>query len=219
MLSLVTRTAQAGESESETRGPRDDLACLAAAVSSGDPAAVRTFVNAVGGVVLGAVRMVLGAGNGDVEDVAQDAIVGLLAALPRFRGECTVAHFAGRVAILTAMAARRRQRTRDRWIVSDDAEGERAAAGPETSPLSHLEACRRRASVRRLLDELTEPVAEAVALHFILGHTVEEIAAATRVPVNTVWSRLRVGKERLRQRLASDSALSEEFATPTRRAR
>ena len=68
---------------------------------------------------------------------------------------------------------------------------------------------RRRELVRRLLDELPDVIAEALALHFILGYTVEEIAAAASVPVNTVWSRLRLGKRALRRKLSGDAQLAE----------
>jgi RNA polymerase sigma-70 factor (ECF subfamily) len=217
VLSLIKGGSRAAEDP--PRGPRDELARLTSGVTSGDAEAIRTFVIGVGGAVLGAVRMVLGADHRDVDDVTQDAIVGLLEAMPRFRGECTVVHFAGRVAVLTAMAARRRQQTRDRWVVPDDPEHDCAAAGPESSPLARLEAERRRNAIRRLLDELPEPIGEAMALHFILGHTVPEIAAATRVPVNTVWSRLRIGKERLREKLAVDTRLSEELSRASERER
>ena len=210
MVSVLPGVTQVDEKP--PRGPRDDLAPLASAVAGGDPEAVRTFVTAVGGTVLSAVRMVLGPKHRDVDDVTQDALVGLLEALGRFRGECTVAHFAGRVAVLTAMAARRRQRTRDHWVVPAEAEGDRVAAGPESSPLAQLEAQRRRAAVRQLLDELPEPIGESMALRFMLDHTVEEIAAATNVSVNTVWSRLRIGKQRLRHKLASDTRLSEALS-------
>jgi RNA polymerase sigma-70 factor (ECF subfamily) len=66
--------------------------------------------------------------------------------------------------------------------------------------------------VRRLLDDLPEALGEAMALHFMLGHTAMEIAAVTRVSVNTVWSRLRLGRERLRLTLSSDERLSEELS-------
>jgi RNA polymerase sigma factor (sigma-70 family) len=199
MLSLIQGAA--GVEESPPQGPRDELAALAGAFAEGNVGAARTLVSAVGGTVLSAVRMVLGPGHTDVEDVAQDSMIGFLEGLARFRGECSIVHFAGRVAVLTAMAARRRQRTRDRWVVADEDESGLVAAGADSSPLARLEAARRRETVRRLLDELPETTAEAVALHFILGHTVQEIAAATQVPVNTVWSRLRIGKERMREKL------------------
>jgi RNA polymerase sigma factor (sigma-70 family) len=211
MLSLV-RGPSGDTPDDTTRAPADRLGPLAEAAAKGEAAAVHTFIVAVGPTVLTAVRMVLGVRHHDVDDVTQDAILGLLEALPRFRGECTVAHFASRVGVLTAMAARRRQQTRERWVVSGESEAEPAPTGPESSPLAQLEARRRRDAVRRLLDDMPESLAEAMALHFMLGHTALEIAAATRVSVNTVWSRLRLGRERLRHLLSADGGLSEELS-------
>jgi RNA polymerase sigma-70 factor (ECF subfamily) len=153
--------------------------------------------------------MVLGPEHGDVDDVTQEATIGLLGALPRFRGECTVAQFAGRVAVLTAMAARRRQRTRQRWVVTDDDASDCVSSSPESSPFARIETVRRREVVRRLVDELPEAIGEAMVLYFMLGHTAEEIAAMTHVPVNTVWSRVRLGKARLRQKIEDDPLLRE----------
>jgi RNA polymerase sigma-70 factor (ECF subfamily) len=211
MLSLV-QGANVEAPEEAQLGPSDRLGPLAAEAAKGDPAAVHTFIVAVGPTVLMAVRMVLGPRHHDVDDVTQDAMLGLLEALPRFRGECTVAHFASRVGVLTAMAARRRQQTRERWVISGEDESDPAPTGPESSPLAQLEASRRRDAVRRLLDDLPEALGEAMALHFMLGHTAMEIAAVTRVSVNTVWSRLRLGRERLRLTLSSDERLSEELS-------
>jgi DNA-directed RNA polymerase specialized sigma24 family protein len=63
--------------------------------------------------------------------------------------------------------------------------------------------------VRQLLDELPDVIAEALALHFILGYTVDEIAAAASVSPNTVWSRLRLGKQTLRRKLEGDARIAE----------
>jgi RNA polymerase sigma factor (sigma-70 family) len=212
MLSLIKGARR--PDESDRAAPRDDLAPLSAAVVRGEPEAIRTFVMATGGAVRRAARMVLGPAHADVDDVTQDAMIELLRALPRFRGECTIARFAARVAVLTAMAARRRRGTRDRWIDRQEVEEESWAAAPEMSPLAHAEAARRREAVRRLLDELPEAIADAMALHFIAGHTAQEIAAAAHVPVGTVASRLRIGKESLRRRLAHDAALAEALGAP-----
>jgi RNA polymerase sigma-70 factor (ECF subfamily) len=63
--------------------------------------------------------------------------------------------------------------------------------------------------VRQLLDELPDVIAEALALHFILGYTVDEIAEAAAISPNTVWSRLRLGKQALRRKLEGDARLAE----------
>ena len=159
------------------------------------------------------VRKVLGRGHSDVDDVTQDAVISLLTALLTFRGECSVEHFANRIALLTALAARRRARARARTVEAEtdsfaDVAGD-ADAGEHASPLATAVAARRRMLVRQLLDELPDVIAEALASHFILGYTVDEIAASSSVPVNTVWSRLRLGKQALRRKLERDAELAE----------
>lgn len=186
----------------------DELLSLAHAACEGEPSAINTLVVSVGGGMLKTVRKVLGPSHPDVEDVTQDAVLALLSSLRAFRGECTVAHFAHRVAVLTALAARRRLRTRDRWTEFDTAP-ESVADDGGASPLMRAIASRRRVIVRELFDELSEPMAEALALHFVLGYTVEEIAVAADVPANTVWSRLRLGKQALRKKLTLDVRLLE----------
>jgi DNA-directed RNA polymerase specialized sigma24 family protein len=55
-----------------------------------------------------------------------------------------------------------------------------------------------------LLAELPDAQAEALVLHLALGYSVDETAAAQRVPLNTARSRLRKGIERLRERVERD---------------
>ena len=82
------------------------------------------------------------------------------------------------------------------------------------SPLATALSSRRRQMVRELLDELPDVLAESLALHFILGYTVEEIATAISVSRNTVWSRLRLGKRALRRKL-ENSKLAEMLEVKT----
>jgi RNA polymerase sigma-70 factor (ECF subfamily) len=151
---------------------------------------------------------VLGAEHPDTQDVTQDAVIGFLQALPEFRAESSVLHFARRIALLTALAARRKNGTRERRITSDHFEDVHVE-DQRSSPHVDLMANRRRQLVRSLLDHLPEPIAEAVGLHFILGFTVDEIATTSKVPTNTVWSRLRLGKSAIRKRLRRDPRLAE----------
>ena len=187
----------------------DDLRRIAERAATGDADAGRTLVFHVGGAMLSVIRKVLGGGSPDLDDVAQDAVMGLLGALGSFRGDCTIAHFAHRIALLKALAARRQIRQRAHSTVGAD---ELIAELPDPdarSPLSFALASRRRLLLRRLFDELPEPTAEALALHFILGYTVDEIADAAAVSPNTVWSRLRLGKQALRRKLDGDRRLAE----------
>jgi RNA polymerase sigma factor (sigma-70 family) len=191
----------------------DELLPLARAAADGDPDAGATLVGALGGGMLRVVRKVLGRGHPDIDDVTQDAVIALLTSLMVFRAECSVEHFANRVALLTALAARRRGRVRARQVAAESASVD-AVASDQASPLATAVAARRRALVRQLLDELPDVIAEALASHFILGYTVDEIASAAAVPANTVWSRLRLGKQALRRKLEGDRELAEMLGNP-----
>ena len=193
----------------ELPAPPDELAGLARAAAAGDPDAASTLVMHLGGSMFAIVRRVLGRRHADVDDAAQDAVIALLGALPRFRNECGVTHFAHRIALLTALAALRRARVRQRFT-DGRGDGELdAEADDVASPWATTVSTRRRVLVRQLLDELPDVIAEALALHFILGYTVDEIAEAAAISPNTVWSRLRLGKQALRRKLEGDARLAE----------
>jgi RNA polymerase sigma factor (sigma-70 family) len=186
----------------------DELLPLAKAAAARDSTATASLVVHVGPFMLKVVRGILGPRHSDVEDVTQDAVMELLASLPAFRGESTVLYYAGRVALFTALASRRREESR---VSRLDGEwpSEELADPRGTSPLTQAIASRKREILLRLLDDLPKATAEALGLHFILGYTVEEIAKAGNVSVHTVWSRLRLGKEALLRRLERDRRFAD----------
>jgi RNA polymerase sigma factor (sigma-70 family) len=203
-----TESPAADDSHGERRP--DELLALARAAAERDATAAATLLNQVGGIVLGTVRQVLGPGHPDVEDVAQEASIAFLGSLGEFRGECSTRRYAQRVALFTALTSRRRLVAQER-LVDPDQPMEAKPAGPEASPLVETLAARRRETLRKVLDSLPDVIAQALALHFILGHTVDEIAEATSSPANTIWSRLRLGKQALRKILSENSDLKELF--------
>jgi RNA polymerase sigma-70 factor (ECF subfamily) len=188
-------------------GPDDPLRALAAAAAHGDREAQRTLLVAIGPSLLRIVRGVLGNAHPDVEDTLQEAMVAVHLALRSFRGECTTLHFACRVAVQTAMNARRKAGYRSRLTPSTAPADLVDLARDDSSPSQLVEAARRREALRQLLCELPAVQAEVLALHTLLGHTVEETAAATQVPVDTVRSRLRNALARLRERVHSSPTL------------
>jgi RNA polymerase sigma-70 factor (ECF subfamily) len=189
----------------------DDLLPLARATARGDADAAATLVMHVAGPMLRVVRRVLGRQHPDIDDVAQDSAIALLRALATFRGDCSVVHFANRVALLTALAARRQLRARNDGSGGSESQARNLenVADELPSPLATTLAARRRQVVHDLLDELPDVIAESLALHFVLGYTVEEISAAIAVSRNTVWSRLRQGKRALRRKLEGNAQLAE----------
>jgi RNA polymerase sigma factor (sigma-70 family) len=208
-LELVGKPATQTETPAaRAQRAQDPFVSLARRAAEGDPAAIRELVMELGGPMLRTVRRVLGSRHPDAEDVAQEAVMGLLSALQRFRGDCTVTHFAHQVALRRALHARRSFKARGRETDLDlDAEWEGTDGAP--SPLEAAISRERRRVVRSLLDQLPEPTAEALASHFMLGYTVEEIATTLDVSPNTIWSRLKLGKQALKRALACDARLSD----------
>jgi RNA polymerase sigma-70 factor (ECF subfamily) len=209
---VTTLPKSAGEGTESASGERrpDELLVLARAAAGRDATAASTLLSQVGGIVLATVRQVLGPGHPDVEDVAQEAAIAFLGSLGEFRGECSTRRYAQRVALFTALTSRRRLVAQER-LIDPEQPMEAKPAGPEASPLVETLAARRRHMLRKVLDSLPDVIAQALALHFILGHTVDEIAEATSSPPNTIWSRLRLGKQALRRILSENADLRELF--------
>ena len=187
----------------------DPLSQVADLARAGDAGAQRTLLIAVGPAMLKVVRGVLGSAHPDVEDTLQESMVALHFALSGFRGECTTLHFACRIAVQTAMNARRRAGYRTKHTPNSPPEELAHLARDDRSPAELVLAERRREQLRLLVAELPDPQAEVLALHSVLGYTIEETAQVTAAPIDTVRSRLRNALAKLRERLRADRALLE----------
>lgn len=185
----------------------DPLGALARLAVEGDREAQRTLLVTLGPSLLRAVRGVLGAAHPDVDDVLQEAMTAVYSALPSFRGECRLLHFASRVAVQTALAARRRAGYRRRYTPLAAPDELVELPSRDASPSEAHVAAQRRHALRELLDRLPEAQAEALVLHTLLGYSVDETAEAQRVPLNTARSRLRTALASLRERVSADPRL------------
>ncbi len=174
----------------------DPLRAVAEAACAGDRRAARELLSAVGPLVLRTARVMLGASNPDVEDVVQESLAGLMQSLRSFRFDCTVLHFATRIAVHRASAWRRGVRRAPNAV-----ERNTDTLSSDESPSKEVRLDVRRRLVRELLDTLPESQAEALTMHVMLGYSVDEVAEATGVPLNTVRSRLRLAKDALRERI------------------
>src|SRR6185436_10229276 len=127
-------------------------------------------------------------------------------ALPAFRGECHPAGYASRIALHTALRARKRAGFRFHKVQ------ELARLSPEdehSSPSDDADSERRKRLLRDLLSDLPDEQAEALALRIMLGWTLDEVAVATGAPMNTVRSRVRLAKEALRRRIEASPSLAD----------
>jgi RNA polymerase sigma-70 factor (ECF subfamily) len=145
----------------------------------------------------------VGAQNPDVEDLTQEALHGFVTAWPRFRGECSVKHFARRIAVQRCLDGYRRSLTRRRALHA------LASGTAEEVDAPVVPASRLRDAWRHALTELPLEQAEALSLRYVLGYTIDEVAEETCVSRNTVKSRLRLAKTVLRETIEADPSLGE----------
>jgi RNA polymerase sigma-70 factor (ECF subfamily) len=209
MIRLIYNRARDATERDGARHP-DELAALAGAAAEGDRSATHALLVALAPHLLRTVRSMLGRNDPDAEDVAQEAALVVLGALPGFRGECSVQRFATRTTVLVAMNARRKRAASKRGgrqaVVATDLD--ELTAGSD-GPDRRLAQARAAEAVRALLLTLPAPQAEALALHCVGGCTLAEIAEATCSPFQTVKSRLRLARRALRLTLDGEPALLE----------
>ncbi|RYZ08413.1 MAG: RNA polymerase sigma factor [Myxococcales bacterium] len=195
------------------RSPGDDvghgrLSALVLQAQAGDPAAIARVVAELGPGVLRAVSALLGREHPDVEDLAQDVLLAVVAGLPDFRGDSTLLHFAVRIAARKSVLVRRRRRSVTGWLETFWRGEHPLREGPAPAH-QEVRGDRQRALLRALLSELPDAQAEALMLRVVYGHSIEEISVITETAFNTVRSRLRLAKEALRQRIEAEPQWAE----------
>jgi RNA polymerase sigma factor (sigma-70 family) len=185
---------------------RDPLADLLVDANAGNRDQLSRLLEATAPAVLAVVRVILGSDNPDVPDVAQESLLAVKDALRAFRGESSVMQYARQVAVRTALSARRGRSARDRLLERYRRETVTDEADLATDPVLRA---RRTAAFRGLLDDLPDEQAETFALRVVLDYSLDQVSVATGAPINTVRSRVRLAREKLRQRIESDPDLMD----------
>lgn len=183
---------------------------LAQAAACGDEAAIAALLKLLTPRLSTIVRAILGRGHPDIDDAIQQTLIGLVRAMPAFRGECDPAGYGARIAVRIAVAARKQAQVQRSRI---DPEGEIDAPAPGAG--DPVLANRRKEALRELLASLPCEQAETLAMRVVLGWSLEEIARHTSTPLNTVRSRLRLAKQSLRHRIEVDPSLMELLGVDT----
>jgi RNA polymerase sigma-70 factor (ECF subfamily) len=198
--------AKSPDGTPEPNGP-PLLVALAREAAAGDSGAMSKLLRAVAPKLVVIVRAILGSHHPDVDDAVQQTLIGFVQGLPSFRGDCDPTGYGRVIAVRTAVAIRKRSRLRS--ARTDDSTDADALAAGRPSPGDDASALRRKEALRELLAELPGEQAEALAMRIVLGCSLEEIARECSAPVNTIRSRLRLAKERLKARIENDPALLE----------
>jgi RNA polymerase sigma-70 factor (ECF subfamily) len=168
-----------------------------AAAARGDRAAAEALCRELLPRVRNLVRYLL-RGDARVDDVTQEALIAVLRGLASFRGDGRFESWVDRVVARTAFAVIRRIRAETQPGDRAAVEGEPVGAGGEIYTM--------RRELVAALDRLPGEQRESLVLHFAVGMTVPEIAEAVAAPLETVRSRLRLGKAALREALGGRDA-------------
>lgn len=134
--------------------------------------------------------------SADADDVSQMVLVELLRSFAGYRGEGSLTAFTDRITVRVALHFVRKRRTEKQRSspLSPELHLVNGSEGPDDYTL--------RRQTARYLDELPDEQRQAVVLHHVVGQSVPELAESLQIPFETARSRLRLGMEKLRTRLA-----------------
>ncbi|AKU98473.1 RNA polymerase sigma-54 factor RpoN [Labilithrix luteola] len=186
----------------------DSLAALKAFSPSeralaGDPAEIRELIELLMPDAIRVAGSALGEHHPDLDDAVQLGLLAVIKQLPSFRGHGSFRYYAMRIVQRTAYALRRKSKRIVLLAEKMRADDGEEVADDASEPVDQ--------SLRRVLGELFQTLPEAQAetflLRVVLEYDVDEVAAETGVPVNTVRSRLRLAREALRRRIEADPRL------------
>ncbi|MBA3698367.1 MAG: RNA polymerase sigma factor [Planctomycetes bacterium] len=184
----------------DTHRDSDDTLIAAFCEAAEDGERQRCFgalVERHGPMVLGACRRIAGNGT-DAEDAAQAVFITLASKARSLRGHPTIGGWLHRVARNVALRQREAAKNRSRYEGNQEAQA-------MTSPPDGLDD-RLRGELRESLDHALDGLAERyrvpLVLHYLEGHSQEEVARLLDLKEGTLASLLSRGRELLRHQLS-----------------
>jgi RNA polymerase sigma-70 factor, ECF subfamily len=205
MLSLAVVEQLDADPDRVAGAPPERLATLIHQAIVGEPAAVHDLVLVVAPTVRRSCKAILGAEHADLEDAIQDSLMAFVRALANYRFECQVTHYAVRIAFRTAHTRRRSVLSwRDRFRMSDELDRE---IDHDEGPSERAITAQRSEALRRAIGKLPQEQAEALTLRIALEYSMTEVATIAGVPLNTIKTRMRLGKEALRRHIEREPVL------------
>jgi len=184
----------------------DELA-LCRRIASGDGGLFGRIVDEYAGMVAAAVAS-QGVERGDVEDVAQTALVNAYRGIATFRGDAKLSSWLYRIAI---NAARAHLKTLGRRLDKHSVE---AAMESGVYPVDdgagrQFHGALRNRALNAALARLKPLQREALLLYYMDQRSYEEISETLRININTVRTHIRRGKLRLAEMLDETDLLED----------
>ena len=133
------------------------------------------------------------------EDVCQETFIRIFKGLPRFRSEADIGTWIYRIALNVCYSTLKRElKGRRQEVHLEDSEIPDLAAEDSDVPMLQHRADQSQ-RIRKAIAALPGPQADAISLYYLNDLKYTEIAAIMELPINTVKSHLRRGKESLRR--------------------
>jgi RNA polymerase sigma-70 factor, ECF subfamily len=174
----------------------EELSVLARAAANRDASATEKLLLELLPRVRNLVRYLV-RGDRDVDDLTQEALLMILRGVSTYRGEGLFRAWADRVVARSVFSRKRRPAL---VLFEEDLPAQVLRGEELTFSLSPDTYTLRRQLVTAL-DKLPDPQRDALVLHHAVGLSVTEVAAELSAPEETIRSRIRLGKAKLREQL------------------
>lgn len=129
----------------------------------------------------------------EVDDIAQEVLVLIYRRLETYDGRGELASWVDRVTARAVFAARRKARSRREVLLSEP----EVLPGADESPRARPDDIDPRRLVA-LLARIPQEQSDALVMHHVVGLSVPEVASELAAAQETIRSRLRLGRARLR---------------------
>jgi RNA polymerase sigma-70 factor (ECF subfamily) len=144
----------------------------------------------------------LAGGDRDADDMVQISLMELMKSLGNYRGEGSLEAWADRITVRTTRRGLRRRRRKEEVVrILEQPECVDTTPEPVQGKL--------REHLALALKKLPGRKRRVVVLRWLYQYSLEEIAAITESPVNTVRDRLRTGRKQLRKTILKDPVLRD----------
>lgn len=191
------------DGEREGAGFDSDVEMTQAA-SRGDRRARRLMAERLLDRVRTTIRYI-SADDRDQDDWVQIAMIEILRSARTFQASGSLESWADRIAVRSAMRHLKRRRRKES-VVELDAD---PRYEPEINPSEGHTRMAIRRQVARLLGTISGERRTCVVLRLVYGYSIDEIAAMTDAPRNTVRDRLKRGRKQLKEKVRRDALLKE----------
>jgi RNA polymerase sigma-70 factor (ECF subfamily) len=163
---------------------------------AGDQAAIATLVAEQQRYVY-SIAMSITKNPTDAADLTQDALIRFIRAIPSYRGETKLSTWLYRLVVNLGIDRMRRRGAPPIRLDDEGVDVDVASDDPIDDVAAVTERAEEARIVRAAVDRLPDAQRLALTLHYFEDQRYEDIADVMGVPLNTVKSHIRRGKERL----------------------